>query len=133
MKITVCDWRDNKGEPCGERADMTVTFTQDGKRYEADLCSQLHGKQLAANAREAESSALPAGYNSVTKLPRSEGRTPQVQPVGKADYQDLRSWLEAEQLLPQNSRGRIKNDLQERWLEAGSPRQRADGTFQTSG
>lgn len=124
MRVTLCDWRDAKGEPCGERADMLVTFTQEGKAYEADLCSSLHGKQLTANAREAEAPTTPSPYNRTTQLPRAEagGRKPQQQLVDKIDYIDLRAWAEGQGLLTAGSRGRIKQEIQQRWLDEGSPR-----------
>lgn len=134
MRVTLCDWKDTdkagKAQPCGERADLLVQFTdQDGKRWEIDVCSQLHGKLLISQARPAETQ-LPSGYTSKTTLPRSDkGRRVTEQIVDKSDYADLRKWLESNGDLPEGSRGRISSTLQEKWVEAGSPREKADGTF----
>src|SRR5689334_18994141 len=93
VQVTLCDHRDAKGEPCGERASVLVKLTMDSKNYECDLC-EVHGKTLTANAREASSSIR----ENVTRLPRVEapGRKPQTQLVEKVDYVDLRNWLEAQ-------------------------------------
>lgn len=85
MKIVVCDWRDAKGEPCSERADLLVSFTDaDGKRWELDVCSQLHGKLLQANAREAESAAVSPYTPSVTRLPKAGPKGPTIDTEVKA-------------------------------------------------
>lgn len=122
MLVTLCDWRDEKGNPCGERADVTVTMVWEGKKYEADLCSQLHAKSLTANAREATGPTL--ARENVTRLPRVEAgnRKKQEQLVEQIDYPDLRAWLEAQGDLPAGSRGRVKQSLQQKWLDAGEPR-----------
>lgn len=126
MRVIVCDWRDDKGNPCAERADITVSFTWDGKNYEVDLCSQLHAKSLTANAREAEAQTVPAGYNKITRLPAAKttatGRKVQEQLVDKIDYVDMRAWLEAQGDLPAGSRGRVSQTLQQKWVDAGEPR-----------
>lgn len=121
MQVTLCDWRTEKGEPCGERASILVSLTLDGKKYEADFCD-VHSKQIATNAREASSLGIPAGYNKVTQVKASGARKPQEQLVEKVDYVDLRAWLEAQGDLPAGSRGRISQTLQQKWIDAGEPR-----------
>ena len=119
--VTLCDWRDSKGSPCGERAETEVQLTQDGKRYVVDLC-QIHQKPLVANAREAGSPA-PVQRERVTVLPRAgSGRNVSAQLVDKIDYVDLRAWAEGAGILPAGSRGRIKQEIQQKWLDEGSPR-----------
>ena len=118
--VTLCDWRDDKGKPCGERSETEVQLTQNGKRYIVDLC-QVHQKPLVANAREAV--GPPVAVQRVTVLPRAGGsRKSTEQLVDKIDYVDLRAWAEQAGLLSAGSRGRIAKHIQERWLEEGSPR-----------
>src|ERR1051325_936091 len=108
-KITICDHRSDKGEPCGNRSEVTAYLDWDGKRYEVDLCD-VHSKALTANAREASG---PVSTAQVTRLPRVEpkGRKTQEQLVDKVDYVDMRAWLEGQGDLPAGSRGRIKQEL----------------------
>lgn len=98
---------------------MTASLLWDGKKYEIDLCD-VHSKALTANAREA--SAPPRA--NVTVLPKATGAGRQTTPqlVDKVDYVDLRAWAEGAGLLPAGSRGRIKQDIQQKWLDEGSPR-----------
>lgn len=121
MQVTLCDVREGK-DPCGERALITVNFTMDGKRYEFDAC-EVHGKSLTQNAREASSPAIPAGYTSKTVLPKSGGgRKVTEQLVDRIDYRDLRLWLEGQGDVPAGGKGRIRQDLQQKWIDAGEPR-----------
>lgn len=122
MEITICDHRTTKGEPCGNRAEVRASLRWVDKNWVIDLCD-VHSKELTAHAREA---AAPANLpEQVTKLPRAEPkgtRKSSEQLVDKIDYPDLRAWLEAEGDLPAGSRGRIKSELQQKWIDAGEPR-----------
>lgn len=131
IQVTLCDWRTDKGQPCGERANILVTLTLDGKRYEADFCD-VHSKQIATNAREATTS-LPAGYTSKTTLPRAEGRKPQEQLISDPmDRKEAKRWALATGLI-KSEKGRLSEATMKAWLDAGEPREVADGTFKSAG
>lgn len=122
MQVTLCDWRDDKGKPCGERSEVEVQLTQDGKRYIVDLC-QVHQKPLVANAREAGPTA-PVPTQRVTVLPRSTGGTRKTtgQLVDKIDYPDMRNWLVLQGKIKADAKGRISAANQQMWIDAGEPR-----------
>lgn len=69
MKVTLCDVRDPKGQPCGERASVEVRLRWSDKNWVLDACDR-HSKELTANAREEE--PPPSSDRSVTRLPRAE-------------------------------------------------------------
>lgn len=99
---------------------MTASLVWDGKKWETDLCD-VHSKALTANAREA---SAPAPTTRVTVLPKvgPKGRKTQEQLVDKIDYPDLRRWLEEQGDLTAGGKGRIKQELQQKWIDAGEPR-----------
>lgn len=127
--ITICDFRDEKGKPCETRAEVTASLRWSDKNWQIDLCD-VHSKSITANAREAEPERPYS--TAVTRLPRAEPKQRKAQEQlisDPTDMKECRRWLEFNGDLTAGSRGRIKQELQAKWLEAGSPVEVADGTF----
>lgn len=128
MKVTVCDWKDGKSN-CEERGIALVTYTISSQRMEIDLCEK-HLQTINQNARPAETTSQ---YTRTTQLPRAEPRKKQEQLItDPLEMKECRRWLESQGDLPENSRGRIAQKLQAKYIENGSPVEVADGSFKKS-
>lgn len=133
--IVSCDWSDAKtGKACGK--DVTdeggsVSFTTENKRFAADLCVE-HLKVLRPHAHEA---SPPIDRSNVTRLPRVTGgstRKPQEQLIPDAlDRKEARKWALAQGMITEGTK-RLSAEVQQKWLDAGSPVEVADGTFKSS-
>lgn len=120
VELVTCDMPDVKsGKPCGEKGVVEAVVSQDGKSYRTDLC-EMHGQALVNAGQPVTASPSRA---AVTVLPRAgSGRKVSEQLVDKVDYVDLRAWAEGAGLLQAGSRGRIRAEIQQKWLDEGSPR-----------
>ena len=101
----------------GTKAAETVTFSVDGKTYEIDL-SRANAEELRQTLRPYIDRARGARRTSSAR--RSKGRAPGGTGHSEGyDRVEVRAWAKANRIKV-SSRGRIANDVVERWRKANS-------------
>jgi hypothetical protein len=105
-----------KQTPLTESEVSTFRFEDGGRTYEQFFC-QAHGAAVKEGAELLLSITLaPAPTRTTGGTRRS---TPQL--IAKEDTPACRAWLESQGNLKAGSRGRISAELQQTWINAGSP------------
>lgn len=93
----------------GDKADETVEFALDGKRYEIDLSSKNADK-----LRDTFAKFIPAARRPSTNTrARTNGRAPTTV-ASREHKQAIRDWAKS-QGMKVSARGRIPGDVQEKF------------------
>lgn len=111
-QITLID--DTDGTP----ADETIQFSLDGVTYEIDL-TQAHAEAL----RESFGRFLDAARRTGGRSTRTASTRPAAKPdeVTREDRENMREWARRNGWPSLGSRGRVPDEVVQRWNDAGRP------------